>query len=152
MDVTICKKLMIFIIYVGMTLSGLYNANKRQSYLVQVYKMYEGVGQGSFGKVYRVFNKEDMRYYALKISTKINVPMNAKLKEVKLLTKIGDHDNIVKHFLSWEEGAVIFMQMELCIGSLGFYKKSFNNDIEADHQWDILIDMLKVKFKLFIYF
>lgn len=60
------------------------------------------IGKGSFGKVYRVFNKLDNCYYAIKriIITEQNI--KTALREIRILASVS-HPHIVRYYNSWIE-------------------------------------------------
>ncbi|KAB0803729.1 hypothetical protein PPYR_00699 [Photinus pyralis] len=62
------------------------------------------LGKGSFGKIYKVKDKVDEKYYALKV---INLTTNHKenektIKEAKFLADL-QHENIVRYYNSWTD-------------------------------------------------
>ena len=60
------------------------------------------IGQGGFGRVYKVRNKVDNSIYAIKkLVINYNDPQSKKmLKEVAFLSKLN-HPNIVRYHQSW---------------------------------------------------
>jgi serine/threonine protein kinase len=62
------------------------------------------VGEGGFGKVYRVKHKLDSNIYAVKKTVVNYEDLNDRkmLKEVALLSKLN-HPNIVRYYQSWLE-------------------------------------------------
>jgi serine/threonine protein kinase len=64
----------------------------------------ELIGEGGFGKVYKVRHKLDGNIYAIKKAVVNYDDLNDRkmLKEVALLSKLN-HPNIVRYYQSWLE-------------------------------------------------
>jgi len=64
------------------------------------------IGEGGFGKVYKVRHKLDGNIYAIKKAVMNYEDLNDRkiLKEVSLLSKLN-HPNIVRYYQSWLEDA-----------------------------------------------
>lgn len=67
----------------------------------------------------------------------------SKIREVEKHEKLPSHPNLVSFNMAWEEDNVLYIQTELCVGSLAMAAKSRRILLKA-HMWDILRDALKV--------
>ena len=79
---------------------------------VTEFEQLELIGEGGFGKVYRVRHLLDDNIYAIK-KTVVNCedPQDKKmLKEVALLSKLN-HPNIVRYYQSWLEDTHSFQEL-----------------------------------------
>lgn len=104
----------------------------------------ERLGTGGFGRVYKVYNKIDTQMYAVKIIPFVNVDESNNIRafnEVRCISKLC-HENIARYYTCWLELSdetnriiddtddigdvdtnisiypVLYIQMELCVGSL----------------------------------
>lgn len=75
--------------------------NARGRYLAE-FEEIELIGEGGFGKVYKVKHKLDGNIYAIKKAIVNYEDLNDRkiLKEVSLLSKLN-HPNIVRYYQSW---------------------------------------------------
>ncbi|XP_050314189.1 membrane-associated tyrosine- and threonine-specific cdc2-inhibitory kinase [Anthonomus grandis grandis] len=135
------KKLTLLCFNNNATLSPAYNPNEKNSYLDQVFTKHGCLGEGSFGKVYRVRSKEDKKLYAVKW-LKANISFKDRRAEVKNNETIGFNENCVQYFMAWEENCDTFMQLEYCDMSLADYSK-LNSDIHEELLWNVLYDISK---------
>lgn len=119
----------------------MYDPKQRLPYLDQVFSKFGCMGEGSFGKVYRVRSKEDKKLYAVK-RLKANISINDRYAEVKNNEIIGFNPNCVQYFMAWEENSDTFMLLEYCDMSLADYSK-LNNDIPEELLWNVLCDICK---------
>ncbi|KAJ8930052.1 hypothetical protein NQ314_017217 [Rhamnusium bicolor] len=122
-------------------LSPLYNPSLNTSYLDQVFSKHGLVGEGSFGRVYRVRNHEDNKLYAIK-RLKSVISFKDRYAEVRNNEKVGVHTNCVQFFMAWEEGFEVYMMLEFCDMSLADYSV-LDNDIHEDLLWNVLYDICK---------
>ncbi|KAJ8986300.1 hypothetical protein NQ317_010012 [Molorchus minor] len=122
-------------------LSPIYNPTLSTSYMDQVFSRQGLVGEGSFGRVYRVRSREDNKLYAIK-RLKSFICLKDRYAEVRNNEKIGTHPNCVKFFMAWEEDSEVYMMLEFCSMSLADYS-ILNNDIPEDLLWDVLYDICK---------
>jgi serine/threonine protein kinase len=60
------------------------------------------IGKGGFGKVFRVYNKLDDQYYAIKKILLTENSVRGALHEIRILAKIN-HPHIVRYYNSWVE-------------------------------------------------
>ncbi|XP_063403821.1 serine/threonine-protein kinase 33-like isoform X1 [Mytilus trossulus] len=89
-----------------------------ESWINKYYEVGEKIGQGMFGKVFKVTHKETDEYWAMKVVNKEKAGGSAiKLleREVAIL-KMVDQDNIIKLNEVFETGKKMFLVMELCEG------------------------------------
>ncbi|CAG2167408.1 unnamed protein product [Oppiella nova] len=75
------------------------------------------IGEGAFGKVYKVENKYDNDVYAIKECNlqereKLNV-LNETQSLIKLRSKF-----VIQYYYSWIESNCLYFQMELCLDNL----------------------------------
>lgn len=129
------------------TLSTNYDPSKGVTYLSQLFWVYECIGEGSFGVVYKARYKEDGKLYAIKLVNH-HAFERGDYNEVKWVEKIGEHEHLVKFHLAWQEKGIVYMQLELCALSLALYTKT-NHELPNSQLWDIFIDMLHVSFVSF---
>ncbi|XP_030756280.1 membrane-associated tyrosine- and threonine-specific cdc2-inhibitory kinase [Sitophilus oryzae] len=125
----------------NVTLSPMYDPQLRLSYIDQVFAKFDCMGEGSFGKVYRVRSREDNKLYAIK-RLKANISANDRYAEVKNNEIIGYDPNCVQYFMAWEENCETFILLECCDMSLADYSK-LNNDIPEELLWNVLYDICK---------
>ena len=80
------------------------------------YEVIKKIGEGSFGKIYKVRNKQSGDIRAMKQITKAKIPNLEKFKtEIKILS-ILDHPNIVRLFEVFEDDKYFYLLTELCTG------------------------------------
>ena len=97
------------------------------------YKIDIKLGEGGFGKVKKVLNSSDNKYYAMKI---INIKGETKEKiqtfekEAEILSKFNC-DNIVKYYDTFKDNNNIYILMEFCSGNnlRNFIDKNKNNKV-----------------------
>ena len=77
------------------------------------------IGRGGFGKVFRIYNKLDDQYYAIKKILLTENSVKGALHEIRILAKIN-HPHIVRYYNSW-------------VQSKPLRDESFRND---DHDHD----------------
>ena len=75
------------------------------------YKIEGNLGEGGYGNVYKVLNKEDNIYYALK---EISHYDENTIDEIKILSNIH-HDNIIKYYDSFVHEDKTFNKQKLYI-------------------------------------
>lgn len=125
-------------------LSSLYERDKRESYYEQCFDQITKVGEGSFGEVFKVKSKMDGCLYAVKKSKEFFRGENyrqERLEEVRRYEQFSEHENCVKLYQAWEQEERLYMQMELCKGSLEDYVRE-QRFITEDKIWSILLDLL----------
>ena len=76
----------------------------------------EKLGEGNFGKVYKVYNKDNDQYYALKeflIKDENEEKINKIQKEAEILSKFNSN-NIVEYYDSFRDNEKFYILMEYC--------------------------------------
>jgi len=105
--------------------------------LTDFYHIKKLLGEGGFGKVYKVQNKKTQEYFACKKVSKINLINLEKFKtEINILSSI-DHPNIVKLYQIYESNRSLYLIMELCEGGELLKKiteKAMNNNIYTEKE------------------
>ena len=80
------------------------------------YKIVEEIGEGGFSKVYKVLNREDNKFYALKIiKNQMKESLSIFENEWINLSKL-DNKNIVKYYGSKKDEKKFYILMEYCDG------------------------------------
>ena len=106
--------------------------------LTDFYHIKKLLGEGGFGKVYKVQNKKTQEYFACKKVSKINLINLEKFKtEINILSSI-DHPNIVKLYQIYESNRSLYLIMELCEGGELLKKiteKAMNNNIFINYNF-----------------
>ncbi|XP_053116440.1 membrane-associated tyrosine- and threonine-specific cdc2-inhibitory kinase [Hemicordylus capensis] len=124
--------------------SGLYDASKRELFFRQCFQQLSRLGRGSFGEVYKVRCKEDGQLYAVKRSVEPfrgESDRQRKLAEVRKHERVGHHPNCVSFVQAWEERGQLYIQTELCPGSLQQYCEKYGPLPEWQVRaflWDLL--------------
>ena len=84
--------------------------------ITQFYEVIKKIGEGSFGKIYKVKNKQSGDIRAMKQITKSKIPNIEKFQnEIKILAMV-DHPNIVRLFEVIEDDKYFNLLQELCTG------------------------------------
>ncbi|XP_019351041.1 membrane-associated tyrosine- and threonine-specific cdc2-inhibitory kinase isoform X2 [Alligator mississippiensis] len=99
----------------------LYDPAKRESFLRQCFQVLGHLGRGSFGEVYKVRSRADGRLYAVKRSVEPfrgAADRHRKLAEARRHGRVGRHPNCLGLARAWEERGQLYLQTELCPGSL----------------------------------
>ncbi|XP_055638031.1 membrane-associated tyrosine- and threonine-specific cdc2-inhibitory kinase [Toxorhynchites rutilus septentrionalis] len=125
-------------------LSSLYQREKRESYYEQCFEQITKVGEGSFGEVFKVKSRLDGCLYAVKKSKEFFRGENyrqERLEEVRRYEQFSEHENCIKLYQAWEQDDRLYMQMELCKGSLEDYAME-QRFIPESKIWSILLDLL----------
>lgn len=129
-------------------LSPQYNKKTNLSYYEQRFEQISRIGEGSFGEVFKVQSKDDGKYYAVKRTKQFLRSENyraERLEEVRRYEQFSNHEHCITLHNAWEEDERLFMQMELCRGSLEDYARDYakrNQRIPEDDVWSFLLDLL----------
>nr|XP_060636563.1 membrane-associated tyrosine- and threonine-specific cdc2-inhibitory kinase [Anolis sagrei ordinatus] len=124
--------------------SRLYDPTKRELFFRQCFQQLSCLGRGSFGEVYKVRYKEDGQLYAVKRSVEPfrgEGDRQRKLAEVRKHERVGHHPNCVSFVQAWEERGQLYIQTELCPGSLLQYCEKYGPLPEWQVRvflWDLL--------------
>mmetsp|Transcript_7513 Transcript_7513/g.14694 ORF Transcript_7513/g.14694 Transcript_7513/m.14694 type:complete len:700 (+) Transcript_7513:510-2609(+) len=82
---------------------------------------FKEIGKGSSGRVYKCYRKIDLCPYAVKeISTAVRSPKQRErlLREIYAHSSQVDNIHVVRYYNAWEQDDVLFIQTELCAGTL----------------------------------
>lgn len=84
--------------------------------ITQFYEVIKKIGEGSYGKIYKVKNKQSGDIRAMKQIVKSKIPdINKFQNEIKILAMV-DHPNIVRLFEVIEDDKYFNLLQELCTG------------------------------------
>jgi len=82
---------------------------------------FKEIGRGNSGRVYKCYRKIDLCPYAVKeINTAARTPMQKErlLREIYAHSSQVDNVHVVRYYNAWEQDDVLFIQTELCAGTL----------------------------------
>lgn len=125
-------------------LSPIYRRELPESYFQQCFEIVSKIGEGSFGEVFKVRSREDGQLYAVKKSKEYfrsKEYRRERLEEVKRYEEFSEHEHCVTMYKAWEQDYQLYMQMELCHGSLEAYAMERRAVSEAQ-VWSFLLDLL----------
>ena len=122
--------------------------NKREKIFINIndkeFKIIEELGKGGFGRVNKVLNKSDNKYYAIKeipIKDETKEKIETFQNEAIILSKFNC-ENIVKYYDSSKDENNIYILMEYCNGKnlRNFIDKNANNNtlIQEDIIYNII--------------
>ncbi|XP_026423076.1 wee1-like protein kinase isoform X1 [Papaver somniferum] len=105
------------------------------------------IGHGNFSRVFKVLKRIDGCMYAVKHSIRQlhqDTERRQALMEVQALAALGYHKNVVGYYTSWFENEQLFIQMELCDGSLSIKRssQSFTEDEALDVMHQIALALM----------
>jgi len=96
----------------------------------------EKIGEGHFSHVFRARNNVDRCLYAVKRTKQIGFASARQVQEAFVLASMAMEaegcPNIVRYFSSWFEGSQLFIQMELCSGTLRQHLVLLNDGFRED--------------------
>jgi serine/threonine protein kinase len=106
------------------------------------------LGNGSFGCVYKVRNRTDLRMYAIKAARREargSSDRDRMLQEVFALASLSDQTtaaamHIVRYYQAWIEEKRLYIQTELCDGSLEMEMRS--GEMDEKRRYKVLREML----------
>ena len=121
--------------------------SKKSLLIKNKYEEIKELGKGGFGRVIKVLNKLDNKYYALKeilIREETENDIKNYQKEADILSKFNC-ENIVKYYDSFNENEKFYILMEYCDGQnlKEFINKNKNNNtlIEEKILYNIIIQI-----------
>lgn len=129
-------------------MSPAYKKDFNSSYYEQRFEQVTKLGEGSFGEVFKVRSKDDGKYYAVKKSKQYfrsETYRQEQLEEVRRYEQFSENEHCVTLFNAWEEEDRLYMQMELCQGSLEDYASEYASRgefIPESQVWSFLVDLL----------
>lgn len=134
-------------------LSRFYDKNKNDPYFEQCFETICKLGEGSFGEVFKVRSRDDGKLYAIKKTKQIYRSEShrlERLEEVKRYEQFSGSEQCVTMYKAWEQDDLLFMQIELCMGSVEDYVENQCFQHVPEHfVWSFLLDMLLVSFHPF---
>lgn len=122
-----------------------YQPMRKESYFEQCFEMLAKIGEGSFGEVFKVRSKEDGRLYAVKKSLQLyrgECYRQERLEEVRRYEQFSAHEHCITLYRAWEQNDLLFMQLELCQGSLESLLAQQKQLLPEARVWQILVDLL----------
>ncbi|KAE8578578.1 hypothetical protein XENTR_v10023652 [Xenopus tropicalis] len=125
--------------------SELYDQSKGETFFKQCFRSICKLGRGSFGEVYKVQSLEDGCFYAVKRSVspfRGESDRQRKLQEVRKHERVGVHPNCLRFVRAWEEKRLLYLQTELCAGSLQQHSEEFSGPLPPRKIWNITCDLL----------
>lgn len=89
--------------------------------IIENYTLYEVIGEGAYGKVYRAINKVDNKEYAVKVIEVKKFQSNKKLEEctvheINILTNIEKNSHIITYFDMLKTQNNFYFVYEYCNG------------------------------------
>lgn len=100
----------------------------------------EELGRGNFSKVFKVIKRIDGCSYAVKQSLRplrLDSERRQALTEVQALAAVGYHQNVLRYYTSWFEADHLYIQTELCDGTLSDNKSDSSEKFLTDVMWQI---------------
>ncbi|KAG8433470.1 hypothetical protein GDO86_017668 [Hymenochirus boettgeri] len=125
--------------------SKLYDDSKGETFFKQCFRNICKLGRGSFGEVYKVQSLEDGCLYAVKRSVspfRGESDRQRKLQEVRKHERVGEHPNCLRFVRAWEEKRMLYLQTELCAGSLLQHCEEVGGPLASRQIWNITCDLL----------
>ncbi|KAL7034499.1 hypothetical protein ACKWTF_007991 [Chironomus riparius] len=124
--------------------NSFYDKNKNESYFEQCFDQIKRIGEGSFAEVFKVRSKEDGKFYAIKKMRFIHRGENyrrERLEEVRRYEEFSDNENCMTLYKAWEQDDLLYMQVELCQGSVQDYVEKVKK-VPESFIWSFLLDLL----------
>jgi membrane-associated tyrosine- and threonine-specific cdc2-inhibitory kinase len=125
--------------------SSCYDSSKRSSYYEQCFDQISKIGEGSFGEVFKVKSHEDGKMYAVKKTKQMYRSENHRresLEEVRRYEEFSNNQHCIRLYKAWEQDDLLYIQIELCKGSVESYIAEVKRAPE-EFVWSFLLDMLK---------
>ncbi|CAF1200218.1 unnamed protein product, partial [Adineta ricciae] len=128
------------------------NPKQEPTRYIRDYGVYECLGSGAFGSVYRVATRGSTTMYALKeinqrsLKTDAERSLGDMISEVSIIRAKPRHPNIVSYHQLFIENDNIYVRMELIIGStlqehLVLMKRT-NQTISKENIWRVFIQLM----------
>ncbi|CAF3810359.1 unnamed protein product [Rotaria magnacalcarata] len=128
------------------------NPKQDPTRFIRDYGVYECLGSGAFGSVYRVAQRGSTTMYALKEIDNRSLGLNADrslgkmINEVNIIREELRHPNIVNYYQIFAENDKLYIKMELIAGSslqdhLSLVKDT-NRKMSEDNIWRVLIQLI----------
>ncbi|XP_063791546.1 membrane-associated tyrosine- and threonine-specific cdc2-inhibitory kinase isoform X2 [Pseudophryne corroboree] len=95
---------------------------------------------------HQVRSKEDGCLYAVKRSVspfRGESDRHRKLQEVRKHERVGEHPNCLRFVRAWEEKRMLYLQTELCVGSLQQYSEDLGEPLSPRQIWNVTCDLLR---------
>ncbi|UJR35895.1 hypothetical protein I4U23_028638 [Adineta vaga] len=127
------------------------NPKQEPTRFIRDYGVYECLGSGAFGSVYRVAERKSTTMYALKeikcsLTRDDDRSLESMINEINIIREKLHHRNIVSYFQSFTENGNIYVKMELIVGSsLQEYltlMKQTNQNMSEDNIWRVFIQLM----------
>lgn len=121
-----------------------YDRYKSNSYYEQCFDQLCKIGEGSFGEVFQVRSREDGKLYAVKKTKQFSRSENhrkERLEEVRRYRQFSNNEHCIKFYKAWEQDDLLYIQIELCRGSVEDYVAETKR-VSENFVWSFLIDML----------
>ncbi|CAF4440416.1 unnamed protein product [Rotaria socialis] len=128
------------------------NPKQEPTRFIRDFGVYECLGSGAFGSVYRVARRGTATMYALKeidnrsIATDTDRSLGQKINEVKIIREEMRHPNIVSYFRIFAENDKLYIVMELIAGSslqdyLSLLKET-KRSMTEEHIWNVFVQLI----------
>ncbi|CAF2507142.1 unnamed protein product [Rotaria sp. Silwood2] len=128
------------------------NPKQEPTRFIRDYGVYECLGSGAFGSVYRVAQRGSTTMYALKEIDNRSLGIDADrslgkmINEVNIIREELRHPNIVSYYQIFAENDKLYIKMELIAGSslqdhLSLIKDT-NQKMSEDNIWRVLIQLI----------
>lgn len=128
------------------------NPKQDPTRFIREYGVYECLGSGAFGSVYRVAQRGSSTMYALKEinnqswESSVDRSLGKMINEVNIIREELRHPNIVSYYQIFAENDKLYIKMELIVGSslqdhLSILKDS-SQKLSEENIWRVLIQLI----------